>query len=194
MAHVAIHEIIADRYIQKHPDEIKDVKEFVKGSVAPDLDEEMTNKRKFKDSSHYGRWSNGNVETNIDKFLEDENVDINQDYWKGYFLHLFTDYQFYNNHFNEEFEEMKRTKGNLREDYDYLFKEILERYNVTLSKYTDKYVNVKEGEPRYIKLEKLLDFIEEISDINIDDKVKLIKQKGNGGNKIDEYKNKFSWN
>ena len=110
MAHVAIHEIIADRYIQKHPNEIKDVKEFVKGAVAPDLDEEMTNKRKFKDSSHYGRWSNGNVETNIDKFLEDENVDINQDYWKGYFLHLYTDYQFYNNHFNEEFEEMRRTK------------------------------------------------------------------------------------
>ena len=181
MAHVAIHEIIADRYIQKHPNEIKDVKEFVKGAVAPDLDEEMTNKRKFKDSSHYGRWSNGNVETNIDKFLEDENVGINQDYWKGYFLHLYTDYQFYNNHFNEEFEEMRRTKGNLREDYDYLFKEILGRYNVTLSKYTDKYVNVKEGEPRYIKLEKLLDFIEEISDINIDDKVKLIKQKGMEG-------------
>ena len=42
MAHVAIHEIIANRYIQKHPDEIKDVKEFIKGSIAPDLNEEMT--------------------------------------------------------------------------------------------------------------------------------------------------------
>ncbi len=181
MAHVAIHEIIANRYIQKHPDEIKDVKEFIKGSIVPDLNEEMTERRKFKDSSHYGRWSNGNVETNIDKFLEDENVDITKDYWKGYFLHLFTDYQFYNNKFNEEFEEIKKTNGNLREDYDYLFKEILERYNIILNKYTDKYVHIKEGEPRYIKLEKLLDFIEEISDINIDDKIKLISQKGMEG-------------
>ena len=51
MAHVAIHEIIANRYIQKHPDEIKDVKEFIKGSIVPDLNEEMTERRKFKDSS-----------------------------------------------------------------------------------------------------------------------------------------------
>lgn len=181
MAHVAIHEIIADRYIKKHPGEIENQEEFIKGSVAPDLNEQLTQRRTSKDISHYGRWSNGNVETNIDKFLEDENIDITKDYWKGYFLHLFTDYQFYNNKFNEEFEEIKKINGNLREEYDYLFKEILERYNIILSKYTDKYVHIKEGEPRYIKLGKLLDFIEEISDINIDDEIKLISQKGMEG-------------
>ena len=181
MAHVAIHEIIADRYIKKHPGEIENQEEFIKGSVAPDLNEQLTQRRTSKDISHYGRWSNGNVETNIDKFLEDENIDITKDYWKGYFLHLFTDYQFYNNKFNEEFEEIKKINGNLREEYDYLFKEILERYNIILSKYTDKYVHIKEREPRYIKLGKLLDFIEEISDINIDDEIKLISQKGMEG-------------
>lgn len=52
MAHVAIHEIIADRYIKKHPGEIENQEEFIKGSVAPDLNEQLTQRRTSKDISH----------------------------------------------------------------------------------------------------------------------------------------------
>ncbi len=181
MAHVAVHEIIANRYIQKHPSEIKDTDKFITGSIAPDLDEQLAERRKFKDVSHYGRWSNGNTETNIDKFLEDKQVKIEQDYWKGYFLHLLTDHYFYNKQFNKEFEEIKKNKGNLREDYNYIFEEILKKYKINLSNYTSKYVDIKEGNPQYLKLDKMLDFIEEMSDKNIENEIKIIKQKGMDG-------------
>lgn len=188
MAHIAIHEIIADRYIQKHQLEINNEHEFVKGSVAPDLNDEMTERRIDKDSSHYGKWSNGEVKTNINKFLEDDKVDINEDYWKGYFLHLLTDHYFYNKHFNEEFEDMKKNHDSFGFDYYYIFKEIFEKYQFTLSKYTIKYINIKEGKTRYLKLDKIIDFIEEISNMNIKDEVQIIKQKGMEGLN-DEYKN-----
>ena len=181
MAHVAVHEIIANRYIQKHHDEVRNKNEFIKGSVAPDLNEQLTERRKIKDFPHYGKWSNGNVETNIDKFLKDKQVNIKQDYWKGYFLHLLTDYYFYNKQFNKEFEEIKKNKGNLREDYDYIFEKILKKYKITLSNYTSKYVNIKDGNSKYLKLDKMLDFIEKMSDINIENEIKIIKQKGMEG-------------
>ena len=181
MAHVAVHEIIANRYIQKHLGEIKDTNEFIKGSIAPDLNEQLTERRKVKDDSHYGKWSNGNVETKIDEFLEDKQVKMKQDYWKGYFLHLLTDHYFYNKQFNKEFKEIKKNKGNLREDYDYIFEKILKKYKITLSNYTNKYVNIKDGNPKYLKLDKILDFIEKMSNIDIKNKIEIIKQKGMEG-------------
>lgn len=183
MAHVSIHEVIAKLYMKKHKNEIKDEVEFIKGSIAPDLTEDLTERLQniYKHKTHYGRWSNGETETNIDKFLEDNNVNINEDYWKGYFVHLLTDHYFYNKCFVKEFEEMKKNKGSFRVDCDYIFKDILNKYNLNLSEYTSKYINIQKGEPQYLKLDKIIDFMEQISDMNIQENIEIIKQRGMDG-------------
>ena len=180
MAHVSIHEVIAQLYMRKNKNEINDEIEFIKGSVAPDLTEDLSERLQniYKHKTHYGKWSNGETETNIDKFLEDQNIDINKDYWKGYFLHLMTDHYFYNKCFVKEFENMKKDKGSFRIDCDFIFEDILKKYNLELSIYTSKYINIQKGEPQYLKLDKVIEFIEKISDMSIQEKIAIIKQKG----------------
>ncbi len=94
-----IHIAIAKEYVEKHKNEIKNENEFIEGTIAPDLNEEMTEIAKNKSVTHYGKWGKYQVETNIKEFLEDEKVKIDKDYWKGYLLHLIVDHYFYNKFF-----------------------------------------------------------------------------------------------
>ena len=102
-----IHLAIGEQYIKKHKEEIKNKKEFIKGIIAPDLNEKMTDIEKNKSKSHYGKWEEYSATTNIEQFLKDKNVNVNEDYWKGYFLHLLTDYYFYNIDFLKESKEIR---------------------------------------------------------------------------------------
>ena len=88
----------------------------------------MTDIEKDKSKSHYGKWGNGDSTTNINQFLLDKNVDIKKDYWKGYFLHLLTDYYFYHIDFNRENEQALKNKETFYYDYDCLNKELRKKY------------------------------------------------------------------
>ena len=184
MAGFTIHLAIGEQYIEKHKNEIKNEKEFIKGVIAPDLNKKMTDIEKDKSKTHYGKWGNGDSTTNINQFLLDKNVDIKKDYWKGYFLHLLTDYYFYHIDFNRENEQALKNKETFYYDYDCLNKELRKKY-LQIDKYElnsiKKYMNILQEEPKYLKIDKVINFIDKISNFDIDTEIKIIKENGMEG-------------
>ena len=178
-----IHIAIAKQYIKKNKEKIKNEEEFIKGSISPDLNKKMDGLTEEKSKTHYGLWGRYQVETYINEFLEDVNVDINEDYWKGYFIHLLADHYFYNKErfFKKEYEDMKKNNDKFYNDFDCLNKGLIEKYRIEPLENIQKYMNMYDGEPKYLKLDKIVKFIEEISDVNIQDILNIIKQKGMDG-------------
>ena len=74
------------KIVKKHKKEIKDVEKFIIGNITPDIIEN-------KEYSHYH--NKGKDTINFDKFLHDKNIKIDEDYYKGYLLHLLADETFY---------------------------------------------------------------------------------------------------
>ena len=178
-----IHMAIGEEYIRINKNKIKDEKEFLKGTIAPDLNEDMTEITKEKSKTHYGKWGKYEVETNIKDFLEDENVDINKDYYKGYLLHLISDHYFYNKVFKEEHQKMKLNNDRFYDDYDCLNYDLINKYNVKILDNIKKYMITKKNnnEPKYLKIDKVEDFIDEMSNIDLEKIIKIIEEKGMGG-------------
>lgn len=162
-----IHIAIAKRYIAKHISQVKDEEQFLKGTIAPDLDETMTQIVKDKSKSHYGKWDDESNIIDIDKFLNDEKVDLSQEYWKGYLLHLVADHYFANVAFKMEKQQLKQNKDNFYHDYNCLNQPIMQKYQIQPLENIEKYMRTTEGEPIYLKLDKVIKFIEEISSIDL---------------------------
>lgn len=179
MPSFSIHLAIGKRYIEKNNGLIKDINDFFKGIIEPDLVEN-------KYVSHYTVCvSTSNLlqcienKVHLEKFLKNEK--INTDYQKGVFLHLLTDYLFFNNFFDKEY------ISNV--SYDIFCKDLYYSYN-SLNNYVDtKYdldysefidvinKNIEENnKKRHLTYEegnnillpdKLDDFIEYVSNIDL---------------------------
>ena len=149
-----IHLSVANRYIEKHPEEIKDHNKFIEGVISPDgvTDKSIT---------HYGPKSS---KVNLKLFLESN--EINDDFNKGYFLHLVTDYLFYNR-FLDYFSK------DIYNDYDILNKTLEEKYNVKIPEEVKGKVFYKTGETKILNLESVIKFIEKTSEY----KLTYIKQR-----------------
>lgn len=178
MAGFMIHLAIGKRYIEKHKLEIENEEEFYRGIIAPDLYE---GNYKNKSESHYGMWGDYQAITNIDEFLKDSKVDMSKDYWKGYFVHLLSDYYFYQKDFCNEYSEIIKNRDKFYSDYDCLNKELIEMYDIPKLDNINNYINYIERQPRYLKRDKVVEYIEKVSDFNIKDEVKIIKEKGMEG-------------
>ena len=103
-----IHIAIGQEYLRKH--NLNYSKEFIKGIVAPDFTSD-------KSKTHYGKSPRY---TNLKKFLDNNKIDT--DYNKGFFLHLITDYLFYNYYVT------KIGKDGLYNDYDLTNKDIIQKF------------------------------------------------------------------
>lgn len=176
-----IHIAIAKQYLKKHGLEIKNEAEFINGSIAPDMNEKLDGPAEDKNITHYGKWGKYEVTTYIDEFLKDTEIDIQQDFWKGYFLHLITDHYFYNQYFKEEHQRMIKNNDRFYYDYDCLNEELIEEYNLTILDNIKQYINLYNDEPKYLKKLKVVDFIDNISNIDIQEKINIIKEKGMEG-------------
>ena len=95
MASINTHLAIAKRYIEKHKGEITNIIAFLDGSIAPD---DTTN----KEQTHYGKRTEkhdlekiNREKINLCKFLEHNTIE--KDFDRGVFLHLYTDWEYYNN-------------------------------------------------------------------------------------------------
>ncbi len=173
-----IHMAVAKEYIKKHENEIKNEDEFIKGVIAPDMNENLDGSAEDKSKNHYGKWGKYEVTTYIDEFLKDFTIDMRQDFWRGYFLHLLTDHYFYNKHFKKEHQEMVKNNDRFYYDYDCLNKSLIERYQIHVLDNIKKYMNMFDDKPKYLIETKVIDFIEEISSMDIQDKTEIISQKG----------------
>ena len=150
MAGYVIHLAVAESYIKKHEDDIKDYNRFIEGVIFPDSISD-------KSITHYGEKSS---KTDLKAFLEDNKID--NDYNKGYFLHLVTDYIFYN-------KLLKYFSKDIYNDYDILNEKLQKKFNVTLPENIKDKVFYKEGKTKVWKLENIIKFIEDVSDYKLDE-------------------------
>ena len=190
-----IHLAIGKRYIEKQKnkkDVIKNENSFYNGLVAPDL---VTDKK----NSHYTTETNKNNlekyllgKVRLDLYLKDNKVET--DFEKGVFLHLLTDYLFFNEFFEKEFIKNIDYQDFVRDlyySYEMTNEYLNKKYNIDFSIFGDRLEknirkNKKEKkledsdlkEKKLIFSEKDLDeFIEKISSINIKELENEIRRK-----------------
>lgn len=169
-----IHLAVAKRYIEKHKNKIINEEEFYKGTVRPDLNKDYTGICEEKEKTHYGVMGNkndGSFDCHIDEFLSEKDTVLNNDFYKGYLLHLLTDYYFYTKYFNKELLELIHNNDKFYYDYDCINKELEDRYNIEYIANTKKFTNYSNGEPKYLKLDKMINFIEDFSDIDLEQEI-----------------------
>ena len=127
---------------------IRDLESFEKGIIMPDLS-------KDKAQSHYGPYSSS---PGLDKFINEKGIE--DSFNEGYFLHLLTDYYFYNK-FLEEW------KPEIYSDYDKLNEELIKKYGIKLPEEIKDKVNFKDGELKILNKEMIYKFVETVGKINI---------------------------
>lgn len=184
-----IHLAVAKQYLEYHPGEIQNREDFENGIIAPDLDASQNEIERNKSKTHYGKWGNYETEIDLDQFLQDPKVALSQDFWKGYFLHLLTDYYFYERFFQKETFEVKQNQDKFYQDYDVLNSSLISKYDLPFRKDLQKFISFREGTPKYLNLEKILDFIEFVSHLDLTEQQKIIEKQGMEGIKSYEYKN-----
>ncbi len=145
MPSLDIHIAIARKYLQMYSD-VKDVTSFIKGTLAPDL---AVN----RSASHYAITIQGPVTTlkilnnkvDLKAYLQDKSVA--NDYEKGYFLHLLTDYLFFTTFFSQDLLQNMAYpdfKKNLYYSYNLLQNHLQTNYDI------DYHPFAKEAEERII--------------------------------------------
>lgn len=167
MPSLLIHLAISNQYIKKHPNEIKDIEAFHKGSIAPDLNKDFStilSKDKKIISHHYQK--DGHI--NLENFRHNPNIDPNNDFWKGYYLHLLTDELFYMSDFKKESELSLAEGAHLYQDYQHLASWLIAKYHINRNEsfYTKRVLFLSQpnfGKTRYIKKRKLKKFINKLS-------------------------------
>jgi len=164
-----IHLAVAEQYLRKNKKNVENYDEFIEGVIFPDS-------VKDKSLTHYG---NGSSNSNLFKFLEENKLE--NSFKRGYFLHLLTDYLFYNKYI-EVFSK------DIYNDYDILNLKLINKYKVALPEKIKQYVFFKEGELKILSYELVEKLIEEISDMNIDEIEKDVKNDCEKWTKIRELK------
>lgn len=167
-----IHLAIAKEYIRNF--RVNNEEEFIKGTLAPDLLSKSGNKKE----THYSESVSSKV--NLRKYIKENK--INTSYTEGYFLHLITDYLFYNKYYNDLGEKT------LYNDYDILNKEIIEKYNIEIPEEIKETVKFKTGKLEILQKEKVITAITEISRKNLKDYKKEIQKTGTVTTDIEENK------
>jgi len=166
-----IHLAIAEEYIKRHKKEIKDINEFKRGVIAPDITDD-----KYK--SHYDNYHKQHV--GLLPFLKQTNLDLSTDYGKGYFIHLLSDELFYHSTFDKEHKYVIKNDLTFYNDYDCLNKRLLKKYrNIKLLDELKKYTKVVNGKPEYLDYKRVKKFIKDISKRTIDEQIAEIKLNGN---------------
>ena len=167
MAGYVIHLIIADEYLRKTDEVIKNKDEFIKGVIYPDS-------VKIKGETHYSPYYSSDV--NLYDFVKDNFYKLDQDFYKGYFLHLLTDFLFYKKHF--VLPKAGIATEIIHNDYDILNNELLEKYKIDIPEELMKFCNKKEGNPVYVKRENIYTCIDDCSSYRLYDLAEeILKEK-----------------
>ena len=161
-----VHIAIAQEYLKKHNKNYS--QDFVLGSIAPDFESD-------KSKSHYGK---SPAYTSLSNFLK-TNIPTS-DFEQGYFLHLVTDYLFYN-YYVENFR-----KPQIYDDYDFTNDFLIKKYDVILPKEAKDKVFFKDGVPQILTLPFACKFIDEISSLTLEE---IMKEVNENNSKWNYYKN-----
>ncbi len=143
MACLAMHLAIAQKYCEKHSQE--DERVFCEGAIAPDIAPD-------KVVSHYGiKMPINSVKDMLDSKIDivacSQDLDMSVPYDRAKYLHLVTDYLFYNYLYDEKLEILPPGELNksLYNDYDFVTNYIIHNYNISIPEQVAHLVQAKEG-------------------------------------------------
>lgn len=166
MPSYAIHLAVAEEYLRKHKDTKENYDEFIKGVIYPDT-------VKDKSTTHYGLKSSL---ANLELFFKENN--IRDSFNRGYFLHLLTDYLFYNRY-------IECWSRDIYHDYDILNEILVEKYHLKIPEEIKEVMNQIENGNLTILSERLVEkFVTDVSDMDIDIVEKEVKDKPEEWTKI----------
>lgn len=176
MPSLLVHLAISNQYLKhgkKRDAKIKDYNAFRKGSVAPDFSKDFLQILNVpqKERSHYS--FKGTVKTDFQKFLKKHATDLNDDYWKGYLLHLITDDLFYNKSFTHEYQQASKDAESLYADYSNLSKWLITKYHIEhddafFTKRVEFLSQPRSGKTQFIKKHKLKKFINKMASLDFE--------------------------
>ena len=159
-----IHLAIAEEYLNKNKNEI--YSEFIEGVIYPD---ETNDKYK----THY--W-NELRSVDLYKFLQSN--EIKDSFKKGYFLHLLTDYLFYNKYIDT-------FSMDIYNDYDILNKRLIKKYKVNIPEKVRNKIFFKDNlNLKILSMELVEKLIDEVSSLNLDKIVEETKEEPEKWTKI----------
>ncbi len=128
--------------------DIRNKEEFMRGVIAPDL------LKSVGIDSHYGNSSSPNLKS----FLKNHNLE--KDYNKGYFLHLVTDYLFYNNF-------LEKWVPQIYDDYNTLNSILIKKYSIQLPKEVQNCVKFEDKALTILNFDDIISFIETVGKMPI---------------------------
>lgn len=162
MPSYTIHLAIAKEFLRKN--EGYNEEEFLKGTIAPDMTEN-------KARTHFARSSS---ESNWGKFLDFYSLD--KGFYSGWFLHLITDRLFFEEYLDDWENREDAVGEKLYDDYDVLNKTIIEKYGVPIVEEVKVYMKpIEDYTLNYINKDTLYDFIEEVSNIKLEEYANRVK-------------------
>ena len=186
MAGLNIHFAIAKRYIEKN--KVLDEQSFYQGTIDPDLaaNKEISHYSGVQDKNNLPDYLKNKVL--LSKYLDVNNIDT--DYDKGVFLHLVTDYLWFNEFFDRYYINNTTYKDFVKDlyySYDFTNPHIDNKYNMNYGEFREIMDNTIQkahsnreynGEVRnnIIPIDKLDLFIESVSSINLEEYTKMIKK------------------
>lgn len=127
---------------------IECLEEFERGIIAPDMAQD-------KAKSHNGPYSSN---PGLYKYIQNNKILTN--YQEGYFLHLVTDYIFYN-------QFLEKWDSCIYEDYDKLNNKIAHKYEIVVPNEIQEIVRFKKGESTLLKEKEIYHFIHSVGNIDI---------------------------
>ena len=184
-----IHLAIGKRYIEKQKNIIKNENSFYNGLVAPDLvtDKKVSHYTAETNTSNLEKYLQGKVR--LDLYLKENKVET--DFEKGVFLHLFTDYLFFNEFFKKEYIKNITYQDFVRDlyySYECINPIIIENYKLPMEKYEkriEENINkmkkvrgiITKEKNNILEIDKLIEFINEVSLINLEEYQQKYKEK-----------------
>ena len=174
MACSSLHILIAEQYCKEH--NIHNTKPYLEGAILPDIQAD-------KVSSHFGKKIRPTslkeaLEAKIDIKECINSLNFNDETQRGIFLHLLTDYIYYNFLYEEKFESISLPTilASIANDASVMTKEITKKHNISLPEKYHQLIQPKEDCGKYLlfKGDKLNNFIKLVSSLQIDDAKKSI--------------------
>lgn len=176
MASYAIHLAISELYLKKHSDE--KYEDFINGTIDVDCAADRI-------KSHF----TGNTDkSNLKRFLTQKVIlfnyvksnRIDTSYDRGYFLHLLTDYYFYNCYFDDSWidsTEYLKFKRVLYHDYHILNGYLTQKYKLQYpSRLKESDYSATDGIPEVLATESIDRFISFMSELDIDKIYSMIQK------------------
>jgi len=166
MACLAMHLACAYEYLKNN--NIEENADFIKGTLAPDLD-------KNKIDSHFGcnqpaTTLRQKLENKMDILKAAKAINLDSYYNRAYFLHLICDDIFYRFVYSEELEKVSLDKINqyFYDDYDFTTHYIINKYKITIPDEIKKLIKSREGNSKIFTNSAVDKFIEQIGKVDLE--------------------------